>query len=342
MTKILDEPIMTVTNVKKYYPVKQHAILFSRVVNYIKAVDGVSFDIYPGETLGLVGESGCGKSTLARSLVKLEELNDGEIIVSGVDISLIKKRKDELNFRREIQMIFQDPYSSLNPRKLVLDIIREPLDIHRKDLSKKERNDMVYDIIKIVGLEEYHALRYPHEFSGGQRQRIGIARSLILEPKIVVCDEPVSALDVSVQAQILNLLQELQEELHLTFLFIAHDLSVIKHISDRVMVMYLGRLVEIGNTNDVFKFPSHPYTVSLLSAIPIPDPSVEKDHIILQGDVPSPINIPPGCRFHPRCYKAEDLCKEEEPVLVQLENGVYCACHFPEKNREVIRFKKEE
>ncbi len=333
------EPILSVQNIKKYYPVKQHAILFSRIVNFVKAVDGVSFDIYKGETVGLVGESGCGKSTLARCLVKLEKLNAGEIRIEETDIVTITKRSEELAFRKEIQMIFQDPYSSLNPRKLVLDIIREPLDIHMKRMPFEERNQRVYEILNLVGLEHYHALRYPHEFSGGQRQRIGIARALILNPKIVVCDEPVSALDVSVQAQILNLLQELQEEFDLTFLFIAHDLSVIKHISDKVLVMYLGVIVEFGPTSEIFKNPSHPYTVSLLSAIPIPNPAIEKERIILEGDVPSPVDIPPGCRFSPRCYKADDdLCVTIEPQLVELKPGIFCACHYPEKDKQVIKY----
>ena len=340
-----EKSLLHVRHLKKYYPVSENTILFSRVVGYVKAVDDVSFDLRPGETLGLVGESGCGKSTLARTLVRLEEKQGGTIIFEGKDVSEFRNRKEELEFRRSIQMVFQDPYASLNPRRLVMDIIREPLDIHRKDLTKRERERMVLELLKKVGLEEYHALRYPHEFSGGQRQRIGIARALVLRPKIIILDEPVSALDVSVQASILNLLHDLQKEFDLTFLFIAHDLSVVKHVSERVAIMYLGRIMEIGPTEKVFKHPAHPYTVSLLSAIPLPDPDIEKERIILQGDVPSPINLPTGCRFHPRCYKATDFCAMVEPTLKEHEDGVWVACHYPEEKMDIIKFiglKKED
>ena len=333
-----EEPLLKVRELKKWYPVTENTVLFSRVIGHIKAVDGVTFDIPKGKTLGLVGESGCGKSTLARTIVRLEKFQSGSLYLGDQDISTFSSRKEELAFRRRVQMVFQDPYASLNPRRMVLDIIKEPLDIHRKDLSREEKRKMVIELLRTVGLEAYHALRYPHEFSGGQRQRIGIARALILQPELIILDEPVSALDVSVQASILNLLQDLQEQFGLAYLFIAHDLSVVKHISDMVAIMYLGKIMEIGPTEEVFNHPTHPYTVSLLSAIPIPDPDIEKTRIILQGDVPSPINLPPGCRFSPRCYKAQDICFKEEPTLKEVRPGVWAACHFPEEGFEVLKF----
>ena len=332
------DTLLSIRGLKKWYPVTENRVLFSRIVGYVKAVDGVSFDIPRGKTLGLVGESGCGKSTLARTIVRLEPFQAGTLFLEDQNISSFSSRKEELAFRKRVQMVFQDPYASLNPRRLVMDIIKEPLDIHRKDLSREEKRKMVIDLLETVGLEEYHALRYPHEFSGGQRQRIGIARALILRPDLIILDEPVSALDVSVQASILNLLHDLQEQFGLAYLFIAHDLSVVKHVSDHVAIMYLGKIMEIGSTEDVFTHPTHPYTVSLLSAIPIPDPDIEKARIILQGDVPSPINVPPGCRFHPRCYKAQEICSQVEPELREVRPGVWTACHFPEKDFEVLKF----
>ncbi len=333
-----EDTLLRIRNLRKWYPVTENRVLFSRVVGHIKAVDGVSIDIPRGKTMGLVGESGCGKSTLARTVVRLEPFQAGTLFLEDQNISTFKSRREELAFRRRVQMVFQDPYASLNPRRLVMDIIKEPLDIHRKDLGHEEKKRMVIELLQTVGLEAYHALRYPHEFSGGQRQRIGIARALILQPDLILLDEPVSALDVSVQASILNLLHDLQEQFGLAYLFIAHDLSVVKHVSDYVSIMYLGRLVEVGPVEEVFNHPTHPYTVSLLSAIPIPDPDIEKARIILQGDVPSPINLPPGCRFHPRCYKAQEICSEVEPELREVRSGVWSACHFPEEGFEVLKF----
>ncbi len=333
-----EDTLLRIRNLRKWYPVTENRVLFSRVVGHIKAVDGVSIDIPRGKTMGLVGESGCGKSTLARTVVRLEPFQAGTLFLEDQNISTFKSRREELAFRRRVQMVFQDPYASLNPRRLVMDIIKEPLDIHRKDLGREEKKKMVIELLQTVGLEAYHALRYPHEFSGGQRQRIGIARALILQPDLILLDEPVSALDVSVQASILNLLHDLQEQFGLAYLFIAHDLSVVKHVSDYVSIMYLGRLVEVGPVEEVFNHPTHPYTVSLLSAIPVPDPDIEKARIILQGDVPSPINLPPGCRFHPRCYKAQEICSEVEPELREVRPGVWSACHFPEEGFEVLKF----
>lgn len=332
--------ILELRNVRKYYGVKAKTILFSKTVGNIKAVDGIDLQLYQGEVLGLVGESGCGKSTLAKMIVNLEEPTEGEIWYRDQNIAELDNRAKELAFRRKVQLIFQDPYSSLNPRKLVRDILREPLKIHFPELTKEELDFRIVKLLKTVGLENYHALRYPHEFSGGQRQRIGIARAVIMEPEIILADEPVSALDVSVQASVLNLMSELQEQLGLTMIFVAHDLSVIKHVSNRVAVMYLGRIVELGPTEDVFNNPTHPYTVALLSAIPTPNPNIIKERIILEGDVPSPISIPPGCRFHTRCYKATDKCKVDDPILEYKRTNQYAACHFaeePDKYQLVIK-----
>ncbi|OLS20982.1 MAG: Oligopeptide transport ATP-binding protein OppF [Candidatus Heimdallarchaeota archaeon LC_2] len=331
------EVILELRNLKKYFGVQSKSLLLSKVIGYIKAVDGVDLQIYDGEVLGLVGESGCGKSTLSKLIVGLEEPTLGQVWYKDMDITKLKGRKEKLQFRRNIQMIFQDPYNSLNPRKLVKDTLKEPLTIHFGHLSNDEKEKMVSDLLRKVGLETYHGYRYPHEFSGGQRQRIGLARALIINPKIVIADEPVSALDVSVQATILNLVQKLQKEFGLSIIFIAHDLSVVKHVSDRVAVMYLGRIVEIGPTERIFDKPAHPYTVSLLSAIPFADPDIKKKKIILKGDVPSPINLPTGCRFHERCYKVEDICKIEDPKFREISNGCWAACHFPE-DEQVIKF----
>ncbi|MCE7742725.1 MAG: ATP-binding cassette domain-containing protein [Candidatus Heimdallarchaeota archaeon] len=324
------QPIISIHNMKKWFPVSQQSILFSRVVAHIKAVDGVNLFLNKGETLGIVGESGCGKSTTAKVTVKLEEPTEGSVYFKGIDIFQPMTREEELAVKRQLQMVFQDPYSSLNPRRMVLDLIKEPFDIHFPDMLYEEKEARVLEILAKVGLEDYHALRYPHEFSGGQRQRLGIARALAIHPEVILLDEPVSALDVSVQAQILNLLHDLQKDFDLTFMFIAHDLSVIKHVSDRVAVMYLGKIMEMSPTGELFRKTGHPYSVSLLSAIPRPDPRIKMDRIILEGDVPSPINPPSGCPFHPRCYKAQELCSKVTPDLEEVEPNHYIACHFPE------------
>ncbi|MFN2363899.1 MAG: ABC transporter ATP-binding protein, partial [Halarsenatibacteraceae bacterium] len=300
-----NESLLEVKNLKKYFPVKSG--VFRRTVGYVKAVDDISFKIKSGETLGLVGESGCGKSTTGRTILRLLEATEGEVIFDGKNIHELNK-KDMRSVRRQMQIIFQDPYASLNPRMTVADIIGEPMDIHNLAKNKQERNQKVEDLLERVGLMADHMKRYPHEFSGGQRQRIGVARALAVNPHLIICDEPVSALDVSIQAQVINLMQELQDEFDLTYLFIAHDLSVVKHISDRIAVMYLGKLVELADKKELFDNTLHPYTRSLLSAIPVADPTYEKERIILEGDVPSPMDPPSGCRFHPRCPEAIDIC----------------------------------
>jgi len=326
-----DNILLVLRDVRKWFPVKEQGFVGSRQVANIKAVDGVNLEIYKGETLGLVGESGCGKTTTGKVIVKLEIPTTGQILYKGQDIYAFNTKEDEMHFKRNVQMIFQDPYSSLNPRMLVMDIIGEGLDIHEPKMSKKLRDEKVYDLLNRVGLEDYHAMRYPHEFSGGQRQRIGIARSLSVNPELVVADEPVSALDVSVQAQILNLMQDLQKEFDLTYIFVAHDLSVIKHVSDRVAVMYLGTIVEYGTNRQVFSKTGHPYSVSLMSAIPRPDPRRKMKRIVLPGEPPSAINVPPGCRFHPRCYKSDGKkCIREDPPMIELDDGHYVKCHYPE------------
>ncbi|MCS7240445.1 MAG: dipeptide ABC transporter ATP-binding protein [Candidatus Bipolaricaulota bacterium] len=330
MTVNTETVLLKVKRLKKYFPVRRG--VFRRVVGWVKAVDEVDFFIREGETLGLVGESGCGKTTCARTILRLIEPTSGEVLFRSkqfgreVDVVHADKRTMKL-LRREMQIIFQDPYSSLNPRMTVGDIIGEPLVVHgvAKGRALRER---VAELLEAVGLKPEHMRRYPHEFSGGQRQRIGIARALALNPQLIVCDEPVSALDVSIQAQILNLLEDLQDQFGLTYLFVAHDLSVVKHISDRVAVMYLGKIVELAETEELFLRPRHPYTEALLSAVPVPDPDYQAERIILQGDVPSPVNPPKGCRFHPRCSYAKDICSKETPQLVDLSGDHYVACHF--------------
>ncbi len=299
--------------------------MFRKTVDYVKAVDDISFYINEGETLGLVGESGCGKSTTGAAILRLEEPTEGEVYFEGKDILLLNK-KELREMRKEIQLIFQDPYSSLNPRMTVADIIGEPLDIHHLVRSRKERNEKIKQLLGSVGLTSAHMNRYPHEFSGGQRQRIGIARSLAVNPKLIIADEPVSALDASIQAQIINLFQDLQREFGLTYLFISHDLCVVKHISDRVAVMYLGKIVEMTKKENLYNNPLHPYTKALLSAIPIPDPSHKRHRIILEGDVPSSRNLPSGCRFHPRCPMVMDICSNMEPEFKDYGSSHYVAC----------------
>ncbi len=324
-----NEYILRIEGLKKWFPITGG--VFSRVIGWVKAVDGVSFSVKKGETLGVVGESGCGKTTTGRTILRLIEPTEGKAIFEGIDIFSLNKAELR-KIRRNIQIIFQDPYASLNPRMTVGDIVGEALDIHKLVKTKKEREEKISELLDVVGLLPQHMRRYPHEFSGGQRQRIGIARALAVQPKFIVADEPVSALDVSIQAQVINLLEDLQEKFHLTYLFIAHDLSVVRHISTRVAVMYLGKLVELAETEELFEHPAHPYTEALLSAVPIPDPEIKKQRIILEGDVPSPVNPPSGCRFHTRCRYAKPICKEKEPELKDLGGGHYVACHFPLKN----------
>ena len=314
--------LVIVKNLVKYFPVTGG--IFKRVVDWVQAVDGVSFNIKKGETLGLVGESGCGKSTIGRTILHLLEPTSGTVEFDGANVFDVPKQEKK-PLRRDMQFIFQDPYASLNPRRPISDSIMAGLNIHKIG-THAERVDMVMDILQKVGLEDYHAHRYPHEFSGGQRQRIGIARAIILQPKFIICDEPVSALDVSIQSQVLNLLQDLQEEFGLTYLFIAHNLSVVEHISDRVAVMYLGKIVELAPRDQLYENPLHPYTQALMSAIPIPKPNLERDHIILEGEVPSPLNPPAGCRFHPRCPVALDRCSTDEPKFLENNENHWVAC----------------
>ena len=317
-------PLLKLNNLCKHYPIRKG--ILSRITGYVHAVDGVSFSIYEGETLGLVGESGCGKSTVGRTILRLIDPSAGEIFWRGERIDQLSRAQIR-PYRKEIQAVFQDPYSSLNPRMRAADIVSEPLRNFEK-LSIEEGRERVQELFALVGLRPDQMLRFPHEFSGGQRQRLGIARALSVKPKLIMCDEPVSALDVSVQAQVINLLGDLQKEFGVSYLFIAHDLAVVKHISHRIAVMYLGRIVELAETKELFNRPSHPYTEALLSAVPIPDPKHQRKQIVLGGDVPSPINRPSGCHFHTRCIYAQERCKLEEPKLAELAPGHYVACHF--------------
>jgi oligopeptide/dipeptide ABC transporter ATP-binding protein len=320
-------PLLEVRNVKTYFPIKKG--VFRHQVGAVRAVDDVSFVVYPGETLGLVGESGCGKTTLGRTIVRLLEPTEGEIVFDGKPIGKLGKRALR-PFRREFQMVFQDPYSSLNPRKRVRNIVGAPLKIHGVG-NRRERRRRVRELLEAVGLSPEHANRFPHQFSGGQRQRIGIARALALRPKLIVADEPVSALDVSIQAQIVNLLEELQDEFSLTYIVIAHDLGLVRHVSDRIAVMYLGRIVELSPAEELYTRPIMPYTEALLSAVPIPNPDVaeKRERISLRGDVGNPANPPSGCPFHPRCRYATEICSQAEPPLVSYGNGHLAACHHP-------------
>lgn len=318
------DSLLQVKNLVKYFPIKKG--VFKRTVGWIKAVDDISFEVYEGETVGLVGESGCGKTTTALTILRLEEPTKGQVIFDGRDITKMKK-SDMRKERKSMQIIFQDPYSSLDPRMKIKDIIAEGILTHNI-LNGRERYKRVGELLERVGIPAEYMDRFPHEFSGGQRQRIGIARALALEPKIIMCDEAVSALDVSIRSQIINLLKDLQEEYHLTYLFVAHDLSVIKYISDRVVVMYLGKIVEIADKKEFFANTLHPYAQALISAVPVPNPDYKKKRIILQGDVPSPADPPKGCRFHPRCSKVMKICSEVEPKLKEIKDGHFCACHL--------------
>jgi oligopeptide/dipeptide ABC transporter ATP-binding protein len=321
----VETPLLEVKGLKKYFPFKQG--MFSRKIGHVRAVDGLDFFVKRGETLGIVGESGCGKSTTGQLILQLLEPTEGEIWFEGRDMT--KLGQEEMRqMRKNLQIIFQDPYASLNPRMKVEDIIAEPLKVYGMN-NPIEIKKTVAELLSVVGLGEHHMKRHPHEFSGGQRQRIGIARALALKPKLIVCDEPVSALDVSIQAQILNLLKKLQKDYQLTYIFIAHGLPAVKHISDRIAVMYLGKIVELAQRDQLFAHPHHPYTEALLSAVPIADPTLRKERIILQGDLPSPSNPPMGCSFHTRCPYAKQICREVSPVLQEHEEGHFAACHFP-------------
>jgi peptide/nickel transport system ATP-binding protein/oligopeptide transport system ATP-binding protein len=322
------ETLVEVNNLVKYFPVR--AGLLQRVVNHVKAVDDVSFVVRKGETLGLVGESGCGKTTVGRTMLRLVEPTSGAVKFEGKDVFSMKPRELKIT-RRDMQIIFQDPYASLDPRVPIGESVMEGLHIHRIG-TPKERVDIMMETLKKVGLEDYHARRYPHEFSGGQRQRIGIARALALRPRFIICDEPVSALDVSIQSQVLNILKDLQTEFGLTYLFIAHNLSVVEHVSNRVAVMYLGKMVELTTREELFRNPLHPYTQALMSAIPVPNPRLKRQRTILKGDVPSPLNPPNGCRFHPRCPVAIEICSQQEPQFKELRPDHWAACWVAEQN----------
>ncbi|MET7820444.1 ABC transporter ATP-binding protein [Micromonospora zamorensis] len=333
----MSENILEVRDLVKHYPVTQ-GVVFKKTVGQVKAVDGVSFGLRAGETLGVVGESGCGKSTLARVLMNLEKPTAGSVVYKGQDTSKLSGGALR-RLRRQIQLVMQDPYTSLNPRMTVGDLLGEPFEIHPEVAPKGSRRAKVRELLDLVGLNPEHINRYPHQFSGGQRQRIGIARALALRPEIIVCDEPVSALDVSIQAQVMNLLEQLQGEFGLSYVFIAHDLSVVRHLSDRVAVMYLGKIVEIGTEDEIYERPTHPYTQALLSAVPVPDPTQRNNKTIIRltGDVPSPISPPSGCRFRTRCWKAQDVCAEQVPLL-EIRQGTDhpSACHFAERRQVVV------
>ena len=318
------EPVLEVENLKQYFRINRKFT--------VKAVNGISFKIYPGETYGLVGESGSGKSTTGRSIIRLYKPTDGKVLFKGKDISGKMSKNDLRLLRTKMQMIFQDPYASLDPRMTVGSIIEEGMIIHNM-YDKQKRQERVYELLEVVGLNKEHANRFPHEFSGGQRQRIGIARALAIEPEFIVCDEPISALDVSIQSQVINLLSDLQKKLNLTYLFIAHDLNIVKYISDRIAVMYLGNIVELASSDELYQNTLHPYSTALLSAVPIPDPDKEaqKSRQIIEGEIPSPINPPPGCNFAPRCPKACDICRKQKPALKEVKPGHFVACHFANK-----------
>ncbi|MBG9541813.1 ABC transporter ATP-binding protein [Cytobacillus firmus] len=320
----MTEVLLEVNQLKKYFPVTGG--LFGRKQGDVKAVDDITFFVNKGETLGLVGESGCGKSTTGRMLMRLIEPTEGKVVFEGKDLTSLNSAEMR-KMRKEMQMVFQDPFASLNPRHTVEQILEEPLIVHGIG-NKEERKQRVREMLEVVGLSSYHAKRYPHQFSGGQRQRIGIARALMTKPKLIIADEPVSALDVSIQSQVLNLLEDLQKEFQLTYIFIAHDLGVVKHISDRVGVMYLGRLVEITTSDQLYDKPLHPYTRALLGAVPIPDPTLKKDRELLTGDIPSPQNPPAGCAFHTRCKECMEICKTDRPLLKEIEPGHFAACHL--------------
>ncbi|MEV6691566.1 dipeptide ABC transporter ATP-binding protein [Micromonospora sp. NPDC051196] len=328
--------VLETRDLVKHFPLTQ-GIVFKKQIGAVRAVDGVNLQLRRGETLGVVGESGCGKSTLARLLVGLETPTSGDLFVQGRNMSKVGA-EERRRGRRNIQLVMQDPYTSLNPRMTVGDIIGEPFEVHPDVVPKGQRRGKVQELLELVGLNPDHINRYPHQFSGGQRQRIGIARALALNPEIILCDEPVSALDVSIQAQVINLLEKLQNELGLSYIFIAHDLSVVRHIADRVAVMYLGKIIENGTEDEIYESPTHPYTQALLSAVPVPDPKLrgQRDQIVLTGDVPSPANPPSGCRFRTRCWKAQDVCAEQEPLLeIRDKSGHPSACHFAEV-RDVV------